>query len=75
MRLIVPIVIIWVLVFITSSRGDENKVVCTNCEHKFERTFVNTLCSDFATYLHPRPNYLKCPKCKVRDECSVLDGR
>ena len=75
MRLIVPIIIIWVLVFITSSSGDEDKVVCTNCGHKFRKTFINILCSELSTYLHPRPNYLKCPKCKVRDECSTLYGR
>ena len=46
---------------------------CPNCGYHFSRTFVNTLCSEMATYMHPKSNYLKCPNCKVRDECSSLD--
>ena len=48
---------------------------CSNCGHRFGRTFINTLCSEIDTIRHPKSNYLKCPKCKVRDECSSLDGR
>ena len=75
MKLAMIAMVIWGIIFIALSKNDDERFACPNCGHHFNRTFWNTLCSEFDTLRHPKVNYLKCPKCKVRDECSSLHGR
>ena len=51
--------------------GAGDKVACSTCGHRFMRTYINTIFSMLETPLFPGQNYLKCPKCKIRNECSV----
>jgi DNA-directed RNA polymerase subunit RPC12/RpoP len=75
MMVFLPGIIVFGLLFIFGVSNFYSEYACPNCGHRFSRTIRNTLCSEMATYLHPKANYLKCPKCKVRDECSSLEGR
>jgi len=50
--------------------GAGDKVACSVCGHRFKRKYVNTILSELDTAMYPKSNYLKCPKCKMRNECS-----
>ena len=70
-KLFAVAIVVWILVIITSPKGEGKRFICVNCGHNFDKTFINMLCSELSTLWHPKQNYLRCPKCKVRDECSL----
>jgi len=53
---------------LTGGAGD--KINCSVCGHRFKRSYVNTIFSMLDALVYPKSNYLKCPKCKIRNECS-----
>jgi len=50
--------------------GSGDAVICSTCGHSFKKSHINTVIGAFASFPHAKREYLKCPKCKVRNECS-----